>query len=291
MINDATILIVDDTKDNINILLSLLDDFDLLVALNGKKALSLIQKHDVDLILLDIMMPDMDGYEVCKKLKSQEETKDIPILFITAKTDEQSIEKAFESGGMDFVTKPFKPKELLARVKIQLELRKTLKALEFAATRDSMTGIYNRREFFIRGKQRFVNNNDNFFAVMIDIDRFKNINDSYGHAFGDTIIKSVAKTILDHITPEAIFGRIGGEEFAIISILDSIESLKGCIEGIRELIQLTPHECNGEIVRVSVSNGIAKRETGDTIDTLLNRADQALYEAKGSGRNKTCFRI
>ncbi|MCK5687552.1 response regulator, partial [bacterium] len=153
MINDATILIVDDTKDNINILLSLLDDFDLLVALNGKKALSLIQKHDVDLILLDIMMPDMDGYEVCQKLKSQEETKDIPILFITAKTDEKSIEKAFESGGMDFVTKPFKPKELLARVKIQLELRKTLKALEFAATRDSMTGIYNRREFFIRGKQ------------------------------------------------------------------------------------------------------------------------------------------
>lgn len=287
MPDEATILIVDDTKDNISILLSLLSDFDILVALNGKKALSLVEKNDIDLILLDIMMPEMDGYEVCRILKSQSKTKDIPILFITAKTDEDSIEKAFESGCMDYVTKPFKPKELLARVKIQLKLRETLKALEFAASRDPLTGIYNRRKFFEDGQKKFAAHLDNFFAIMIDIDNFKNINDTHGHAFGDLVIKSVVKIIAENIKASSIVGRLGGDEFAILS---SSESVKQCIEEIRERVQRTEHKHGKQIVTVSMSSGIAKKETGDTIDTLLNRADQALYEAKGSGRNKTCFR-
>ena len=122
--NKPTILIVDDTKTNIDILLELLSDqYDLIVALDGKSAIQTLKEDSVDLILLDIMMPEMDGYEVCKVLKSDENTKDIPVIFITAKTDENSIERAYEVGGIDFVTKPFKARELAVRIKTQLNLK------------------------------------------------------------------------------------------------------------------------------------------------------------------------
>jgi signal transduction histidine kinase len=116
------VLVVDDTIANLDILIELLDNYDVIDATNGQEALEIVENEEVDLILLDIIMPNMDGYEVCKKLKSRSRTKDIPIIFITAKTDEDSIEKAYDIGGADYVTKPFKPKELLARVKTQLNL-------------------------------------------------------------------------------------------------------------------------------------------------------------------------
>lgn len=129
------ILIVDDEKSNIDILLnlfSLLDtkNYNLIAALSGEKALSVVEKREIDLILLDIMMPGIDGYEVCKRLKSDEKTKNIPILFITSSTDEESIVKAYDLGAVDYVTKPFKAVELLARVKINLELQSTIQQLE-----------------------------------------------------------------------------------------------------------------------------------------------------------------
>ncbi len=232
----ATILIVDDTKENINILLSLLDDYDLLVALNGKKAIKLVEKNEIDLILLDIMMPGMDGYEVCSILKSRSDTKDIPILFITAKTDEDSIEKAYDVGGVDYVTKPFKPKELISRIKTQLNMRSMLKSLEFLATRDFMTGIYNRRKFFELGNQLF-NKSNKLFAIMIDIDKFKRINDNYGHPFGDIVIKDVTKIIGRNLPEDAVFGRLGGEEFAILYEADSMKEVKRTIEDIRLKIE------------------------------------------------------
>ncbi len=123
MINN-TILIVDDTITNLDILVDLLDTYTVMDAINGKDALEIANEEDIDLILLDIMMPDMDGYEVCKRLKSNPKTKDIPVIFITANIDEDSIEKAYEVGGIDYVTKPFRPRELLARVKTQLIIQK-----------------------------------------------------------------------------------------------------------------------------------------------------------------------
>ncbi len=127
----ATILIVDDTETNIDVLLELLSDaYDVTVALSGESALEIARDEVLDLILLDIMMPKMDGYEVCKILKADAKTKDVPVIFITAKTDEESIEKAYEAGGIDYITKPFKPKELFARINTQLRLVKLLKDFE-----------------------------------------------------------------------------------------------------------------------------------------------------------------
>ena len=121
MDNKRTILAVDDTVTNLDILVDLLKDYDVIEATSGKEALEIVSEETIDLILLDIMMPDMDGYTVCRRLKEDVKFKDIPIIFITAKTEEDAIERAYDEGGVDYVTKPFKPKELLARVRIQLE--------------------------------------------------------------------------------------------------------------------------------------------------------------------------
>ena len=294
MIEDkTTILIVDDTETNIDILLELLgDEYDVLVALSGQSALEIVEDDKVDLILLDIMMPEMDGYEVCSILKSKSNTKDIPIVFITAKTDEDSIEKAYDVGGIDYVTKPFKPRELLARVKTQVELKVVIEHLEFLASYDEMTGIYNRRKFFSLANEKFKNKQNDFYAIMVDIDKFKNINDKYGHSTGDKVIKMVTQTISNKITDEVIFGRIGGEEFALVCSSVSKEKVIETIESIREEVsQLEIIADDGSIIKVTISEGISKCSAlSSTLDAVLKEADIALYEAKGSGRNRVIFR-
>ena len=124
MVQNQTILVVDDTKTNIDIVLGILKEYDVIPALDGESALKVLKEEPIELILLDIMMPNMDGFEICKKIKNNKLTKDIPIIFITAKTDEESIQEAFEVGGVDYITKPFKTKELLARVQTQLKLQR-----------------------------------------------------------------------------------------------------------------------------------------------------------------------
>ncbi len=289
----STILIVDDTDINIDILLELLGDkYDVLVALDGKSALDIANKEAIDLVLLDIMMPDMDGYEVCEVLKNTKVTQNIPVLFITAKSDEDSIEKAYDVGGSDYITKPFKPRELLVRIKTQLKLRELINHLDFIATHDEMTGIYNRRQFFNLATQRFNESKKNLYAVMIDIDKFKEVNDKYGHAIGDEVIKIVTTTIADNLLEGTIFGRIGGEEFALICNVDSKALIMNNIEYIREKIEeLDTKSYEGESIKFTISEGISKAKVKTkALDDLLKEADIALYEAKGSGRNRVIFR-
>jgi len=288
-----TILIVDDTETNIDILLEILDDkYDILVALDGKSALEIAQEEPLDLILLDIMMPEMDGYEVCSILKSQEKTLDIPVVFITAKSDEDSIEKAYESGGIDYITKPFKARELTVRVKTQIKLKNLMDHLDFIASYDSMTGIYNRRKFFELAEKKFFESPQNLYAVMIDIDKFKRINDTYGHSIGDRVIRAVTQTINDSILGESIFGRIGGEEFSIVCHSQTKEFIIKKLEEIRLKIAALEVFTDDEIsVKCTISSGfsIYTKEV-QNLDTLLKKADIALYEAKDSGRNRVIFR-
>jgi len=130
MSHKPTILVIDDTESNLDMLMAILKNYDVIPALSGKEALEIVKNEKIDLILLDIMMPEMDGYEVCRRLKSEEATRSIPIIFITAKTDEESIELGYSIGGIDYVTKPFKPRELLARAKTQLDLKGYQESLE-----------------------------------------------------------------------------------------------------------------------------------------------------------------
>jgi len=290
--NKPTILIVDDTETNIDILLELLNKYDIAVATDGLSALDIASKDSPDLILLDIMMPEMDGYEVCRKLKKNDDTKNIPIIFITAKTDEDSIEEAYAVGGIDYVTKPFKPRELLARVKTQLKMKALVDNLEYISSYDSMTGIYNRRKFFELANKIFNEKNDDIFATVIDIDKFKNINDKYGHSVGDIVIQRITQAITNSIPKEVIFGRVGGEEFFLLCNAHSQEEVHVKIEWIRKLVEKMEIVLDdGKIIKCTISEGIAKsnKNTKD-LDELLKEADKALYEAKGSGRNRVIFR-
>ncbi len=288
-----TILVVDDTVVNLDILVNLLRDYDVVEAVNGEEALEIVGQEQVDLVLLDIMMPGMDGYTVCRKMKENDQTRGIPIIFITARSDENAIEKAYDCGGVDYVTKPFKPRELLARVKIQLEHQKLIAQLEFLAARDSMTGIYNRRKFFELAKQKFSENPENLYAAMLDIDEFKKINDRYGHPSGDRVIKAVTGAISGIIDEDSVFGRLGGEEFAIICHYDNQEFVVNKLESIRkEVEQLEVMSEKGELIKFTISEGVAKVDgTIRNLDELLQCADEMLYKAKGAGRNKTIFRI
>ena len=292
-VKKQTILVVDDTVANLDILVNLLQDFDVVEAINGEEALDIVGQEQVDLILLDIMMPGMDGYTVCRKIKEKDQNRDIPIIFITSRSDENAIEKAYDAGGVDYVTKPFKPKELLARVKIQLEHQKMIEQLEFLAAHDPMTGIYNRRKFFEMANHKFRENPEHLYAAMLDIDKFKKINDSYGHPTGDRVIKAVTEVVSGVLDEDSVFGRLGGEEFAIICHHSDKQFVVDRLESIREKIeQLEIMSESGELIKCTISEGVAKAdETTRNLDELLQRADEMLYKAKGAGRNKTIFRI
>jgi len=288
-----TILVVDDMSINIKILVELLSDkYDVVIALDGEEALEIVNESQVDLILLDIMMPNLDGYEVCRKLKLNNNTNNIPVIFITAKVDEESIEKAYEIGGADYVTKPFKPRELLARVKNQLDLKKMIQHLEYISSYDQLTDIYNRRKFFELAEIMFEHEKENLYAVMIDIDKFKGINDTYGHDIGDKVIKLLAKTISGMIDKNSIFARLGGEEFVLLYHEEEQNTIKEKLETIRIAIEKLEITCNeNDKIKFTISSGISKyKNEFSNIDQFLKEADNALYEAKGTGRNKTIFR-
>jgi len=292
MSEQYTILLVDDTEQNIDILVGLLQDYDLLVALDGASAIEIVQDERVDLILLDIMMPELDGFETCERIKKMEKGKDIPIIFITAKTDEESIESAYDAGGLDYVTKPFKPKELIARVKTQLKLKQLIDHLEHLSSRDAMTGIYNRRKFFEMAETAFQLDQPQVCAMMLDIDKFKSINDKHGHPVGDLVIKDVTQTIGRALPESAIFGRLGGEEFAVFWKYTSWNEACDLIETLRIAVsQQTVTTFTGEQLSLTISGGLAAYSAKQqSLQDLLKDADEALYQAKGSGRNKSIFR-
>ncbi|ADG92819.1 response regulator receiver modulated diguanylate cyclase [Arcobacter nitrofigilis DSM 7299] len=287
-----TILVVDDTNINIKILVELLGDkYDIIVAIGGESAINIASSEQPDLILLDIMMPVMDGFEVCRRLKQNPKTNDIPIIFLTAKTDEDSIERAYEMGGSDYILKPFKPKELMARVKTHLKIQNLIKNLEYLSSYDTMTGILNRRKFFELAQNKFEKEKENLFAIMIDIDKFKGINDKFGHHVGDIVIKTITTCIEDILPKNSIFGRIGGEEFAIICNFENETNLFNYFEKIRNLIKEQSLNIENNTIKFTISIGIAQyNNTFLTIDDLLKRADKMLYKAKETGRDKTILR-
>ncbi len=295
-----TILIVDDTDTNIEVLSELLDnEYEIMVALDGAFAIEIANDDKPDLILLDIMMPNMDGYEVCRVLKESDRTKDIPIIFITAKTDEESIEKAYDVGGIDYITKPFKPKELFARVKTQLKMQRLIHNFETAqeelkllASTDPMTKLYNRR-YFSKISEHIIDlaKRDKTLAsvIMLDIDKFKNINDTYGHTIGDEVIVNLSVELQALTRNSDIICRYGGEEFVILLPETGDKGALAIAEKIREKIEaLSLNIDEKESLKYTVSIGVSEINVDEdlNIEASLNRADEALYKAKEDGRNR-----
>jgi len=290
-----TILIVDDTKANIEILMELLgDSYDLLVAKDGRSAIEIALEDKPDLILLDIIMPKMDGFKVCKELKKNLKLKDVPIIFLTAKTDEDSIETAYDIGGNDYVTKPFRPKELRAKVKRELKLKKLQDELNILASTDCMTKLYNRRYFTKVSKNIFEllkRDKKDLSLIIMDIDRFKNINDTYGHKIGDDVIIKFAELLKQIQRKSDISCRFGGEEFVILLPETNIEGAWNLAQKIRlKTKELKMEIEDNKFLEFSISLGVSTvlMDKEKNIETALSRADEALYKAKNSGRDRVC---
>ena len=301
MIDDVyvpTILIVDDMATNIAILSDLLkDDYKIKVANSGQRALDLARTKDKpDLILLDIEMPNMDGYDVCKKLKSSSDTIDIPIMFVTAKNTPEDEEYGLNLGAIDYIKKPFHSGIIKIRIKNHLKLKMKSKKLEELSMCDSLTGLANRRFFDEMLEKKYKETQrdvKNLAVIMIDIDYFKLYNDNYGHWMGDECLSKVAIALKKVIKrPADIVARYGGEEFVIL--LPDIDR-SGAIKVAQSLVETIsnlkiPHKYSLASSYVTISVGVAIKEIDEDIskEDLVKKADSELYRAKDSGRNKFC---
>ena len=298
-LKQCKVLIVDDIKANINILAKTLENsYDIEFVQDGEETLKIVKEKVFDLILLDILMPGMDGYEVCKKLKSDPETKDIPVIFITAMKAEENESKGLELGAVDYITKPFCKPIVKMRVKNHLMLKLQRDLLKNLSNLDGLTGIPNRRNFDERIdlEWRRAHRSDSVLSViMIDIDFFKKYNDNYGHSAGDDCLKKIAVALETSLLRSSDFiARYGGEEFvAILPETDSYGA-KEVAERMRDnvLSLQIKHAFSSVMDFVTISQGAASTiPCANAIPlTLIDAADKALYEAKKNGRNVLKFK-
>jgi len=310
MTTQDTLLIVDDTPENIAVLFNFLSGhgFKILVAENGEDALENAQDEHPDLILLDVIMPGIDGFETCRRLKSNPPTQEIPVIFITALSDTLDKVKAFKLGAVDYITKPFQQEEVLARVnthltirKLQNELQAQKAALEKAnlelqrlATLDSLTQLANRRrldEYLQREWRRAVREQTPLSLILCDIDYFKNYNDSYGHQAGDDCLQQVAEALSRTVKRASdLVARYGGEEFTVILPNTPVEGAMqiACLiqQNLQALKIVHPQSAVNEYVTLSIGVSNTVPTPQDSPEKLINVADNALYEAKREGKNR-----
>lgn len=289
------ILIVDDERYNIKVLTDLLrEDHKIMAAKTGEQALNAAQgPNQPDLILLDIMMQGLDGYEVCKRLKADSRTMHIPVIFITALDTSDDEAKGFEVGAVDYITKPFKPVIVKARVRTHIQLKRKTDLLDRMALLDGLTGIPNRRSFDVTLEKeisRAARSKSFLSLIFMDIDFFKKYNDHYGHVAGDSCLRQVAKAVEGVKKRGADFAaRYGGEEFAMILPGSDMEGAMQLAEDVRCAVAALNIQHNSSDVAeyVSLSLGVATilpDQKMSPVD-LIKAADKALYQAKTNGRN------
>jgi diguanylate cyclase (GGDEF)-like protein len=323
-VHASNILIVDDTPDNLTVLRQMLTEHNHRVrpALSGEIALKAIQTDLPDLILLDVLMPGMNGFEVCDELKSKAATRDIPVIFISALNETSDKVKGFQSGGVDYITKPFNSEEVLSRVETHLTLRqmqiqmqdqniqllneiesrkrveealeKANLELERLASLDGLTQIPNRRQFdqYLHHEwQRLAREQVTISIILCDIDFFKRYNDTYGHVAGDKCLKQIAQGIQHAVKrPADLVARYGGEEFAVIMPSTNTEGAVKVAEEIQEEIQnlKIPHTQSEASKYVSISMGVTSTvpDGDEGSETFVNNVDKLLYQAKNTGRDR-----
>lgn len=292
----ARLLIVDDEAINIRMLDGMLrDDYDISVAIGGEQALKRAFATPPDLILLDIQMGGMDGYEVCRRLKENELTRDIPVIFVTSMSETTEEIRGLELGAVDYITKPYHPPIVRIRLKNQLELKRQRDVLNRLSSLDGLTGIANRRHFdaFLAQEwRRTVRNDGEIALLMMDVDHFKKYNDHYGHIAGDDCLKAIASALNAALTRTTdLLARYGGEEFVCILTSTGLHGAVRVAEKMREaaLALAIAHADSDTSAQVTLSFGVATVRPGllDLLPTdLLLAADRQLYLAKEGGRNR-----
>lgn len=294
----SKILIVDDVPQHIKILgEALRREHEIIAATSGTRALELVKEQHPDLILLDVLMPDCNGFEVLRTIREDPLSRDIPVIFITSLNADEDETKGFELGAVDYIIKPFRTAVVKARVRTHLRLRHQTELLKQLANLDGLTGLPNRRFFderFSLEWRRALRTFTPVSIIMADVDHFKAYNDTYGHLEGDNCLRLLAKQLGQNTLLRAgdLLARYGGEEFVALlpgtdasGALRVAEHMRGNIEQLN-----IKHESSRTASRVTVSLGSATTTPSSELDreTLINQADQALYLAKQTGRNKVC---
>ena len=291
------LLVVDDQPINIQTLYqTFAEDHQVLMATSGAAAMKICESKQPDLILLDVMMPDMDGYALCRWLKQDALLRDIPVVFVTAKHDESAETLALDVGAVDFISKPINTRIVRARVKTHLALKSQRDLLRSLAYIDGLTAIFNRRLFDERLAMewsRSARNGAPMSVILIDVDHFKRYNDCYGHVKGDACLRSVARKLKENIRrPADVVARYGGEEFACILPETGLTGAMQLATQLQNAVleQKVPHADSPVSAFVTASLGIASTQgphDGGSPAELVALADTMLYRSKTDGRNRS----
>ncbi|MFQ5431752.1 MAG: diguanylate cyclase, partial [Nitrospinota bacterium] len=284
------ILVVENSPQTLNNIHKILADagYDLLTASDGMEGLKVVREGSVDLIVSAVLLPGMDGFEFCKKVRESSTTDTIPFIFLTAQGSMEDRQSAFREGADDYITKPFEPGDLIMRV--EAGLKRAERYLAEAYT-DALTGLNNRRYFDKKLAEMMAHSkryDESFCLAMLDVDLFKDFNDSFGHVVGDRALKHLATIIMDSIRQSDIHSRFGGEEFTVL--LPSTDKTNSItfMDRLRQKISETPMLDEGNEYFFTISIGIAQfPDDSELPDELLKCADKAMYESKSKGRNLT----
>ena len=291
------LLVVDDQPANIQALYQAFSaDHQVLMATSGEQALKIAMTKQPDLVLLDVMMPGMDGHEVCHRLKAEESTRGIPVIFVTAHDDEASETLGLEMGAVDFISKPVNPKIVRARVKTQLTLKAQSDLLRQWVYIDGLTGVYNRRHLDERLASewaRAVRSGTELSVVLLDVDFFKRYNDRYGHQAGDDCLRRLAACLKDSLKrPADLVARYGGEEFVCLLPDTPLAGGLALAEHLRDNVAALAleHADSAAASVVTVSLGVCCKpaDAVGSAASLLRGADAQLYQAKAQGRARAC---
>lgn len=289
-----TILVVDDSEIICTIIKDILESPSLHIAIahSGEESITIAKIIRPTLILLDIMMTGIDGYETCKILKSFPETKDIPIIFITGNNDSESVLLGFEVGAADYVSKPFIPEELKARVKVhmqnvrsQRELKVLMNELKEMAITDYLTKLYNRR-YFMEKLHGYVDSDSTEFAlILFDVDNFKNVNDTYGHTAGDMVLVSISNIFRLILREEDTASRWGGEEFLVFLPDVNMNTALKIANKLRSEVEKYTFVFEGASFHCTITGGVIQYAQELSVEKNITCADQALYHGKSMGKN------
>lgn len=295
---EFSILIVDDEKSNIDVLNEILkSDYKIYIAKSGIDAIKRANTNKPDLILLDIIMPGMNGFEVLTTLKEDDRTRDIPIIFITGLNSVDDEEKGFLLGAVDYITKPFNNSIVKARIKTHLQIVKQMRTIEHLGMIDGLTEIPNRRNYDNNLKNCWaacIINQTPISLLTIDVDDFKKYNDKYGHPQGDKLLYTIAQVMKKSLHRSNDFiARIGGEEFGVILPNTDLDGARKIAERILGNVEITEilNGRDNSITKCTISIGISSVYPNDHTDikAFIAKSDEKLYEAKATGKNKVCF--
>ena len=298
------VLVVDDQAINVQALYQVFQaDHQVFMATSGEQALAVALRRQPDLVLLDVMMPGMDGYEVCRRLQSEDATRDIPVIFVTAHRDDEAETRGLDAGAVDFISKPINPRIVRARARTHLTLKRQSDLLRQWVYIDGLTGVRNRRYFDERLSEewaRSLRQKTALSLLLIDVDFFKRFNDRHGHASGDACLREVARALGEGMRrPSDLIARYGGEEFACLLPDTDAAGAESLARQLGERVRSCelPHGDSEVSPWVTVSIGACTKpealteSAAGSLSLLVEQADGCLYAAKSAGRDRSLARV